>query len=115
MKSNPVGWFEIYVDDLPRAKRFYEAVFERPLTRLPAPGIEMWAFDMDMNANGAGGALVHMPGFRAGANSVIIYFNCEDCAVEGARAANAGGQFSGRRCPSANTASSCWSKTPKAI
>ena len=27
MKHNPVGWFEIYVQDKPRAKAFYEAVF----------------------------------------------------------------------------------------
>jgi hypothetical protein len=24
--QNPVGWFEIYVQDMPRAKAFYEAV-----------------------------------------------------------------------------------------
>ncbi|MBM4231128.1 MAG: VOC family protein, partial [Gammaproteobacteria bacterium] len=28
MNSNPVGWFEIYVQDMPRAKAFYEAVFQ---------------------------------------------------------------------------------------
>lgn len=26
MTTNPVGWFEIYVQDMPRAKAFYEAV-----------------------------------------------------------------------------------------
>ena len=93
MKSNPVGWFEIYVDDMPRARAFYETVFERPLSELPAPGIQMLAFDMEVNAPGSAGALVHMPGFKAGANSVLVYFTCEDCAVEGARAAKAGGQI----------------------
>lgn len=24
--KNPIGWFEIYVDDLSRAKQFYESV-----------------------------------------------------------------------------------------
>jgi predicted enzyme related to lactoylglutathione lyase len=28
MKNNPVGWFEIYVQDLDRAKTFYESVFQ---------------------------------------------------------------------------------------
>lgn len=28
MKGNPVGWFEIYVQDMERAKAFYEAVFK---------------------------------------------------------------------------------------
>ena len=26
MQHNPVGWFEIYVQDMPRAKAFYGAV-----------------------------------------------------------------------------------------
>ena len=29
MNYNPVNWFEIYVQDMARAKRFYEAVFLR--------------------------------------------------------------------------------------
>ena len=29
MSANPVGWFEIYVQDINRAKAFYEAVFHR--------------------------------------------------------------------------------------
>lgn len=28
MAHNPVGWFEIYVNDMDRAKRFYETVFD---------------------------------------------------------------------------------------
>ena len=28
MKANPVGWFEIYVQDIARAQKFYEAVFQ---------------------------------------------------------------------------------------
>jgi predicted enzyme related to lactoylglutathione lyase len=27
--NNPVGWFEIYVQDMERAKAFYEAVPEK--------------------------------------------------------------------------------------
>jgi hypothetical protein len=32
--NNPVCWFEIYVQDMARAKAFYETVFGVPLTRL---------------------------------------------------------------------------------
>jgi predicted enzyme related to lactoylglutathione lyase len=28
MLSNPVNWFEIYVQDMVRAKAFYEGVFQ---------------------------------------------------------------------------------------
>ena len=90
--GNPVGWFEIYVDDMQRAKAFYEAVFGRTLTSLESPGIEMWAFPMGEQTYGATGALVRMPGFPAGGNSVLVYFSCADCAVEAAKAAAAGGR-----------------------
>lgn len=93
MNDNPVGWFEIYVDDMDRAKAFYESVFKVKLDRLDSPGIDMWAFPMQAERYGAPGALVHMAGFPAGGNSVLVYFTCTDCAVEAAKAASAGGKL----------------------
>lgn len=91
---NPIGWFEIYVNDLPRAKKFYETVFKTHLENLPAgPEIEMASFPMDMARYGAGGALCKMEGFKAGANSVIVYFSSDDCSVEEARVVAAGGKI----------------------
>ena len=91
--KNPVGWFEIYVDDMARAKTFYEGVFGDKLEKLESPGVEMWAFGMDPSSGGAGGALVRMPGFSAGKNSVLVYFKCEDCAVEAGKVKAAGGKI----------------------
>lgn len=93
MNTNPVGWFEIYVQDMERARRFYETVFEVKLEKLPVPDIEMWAFPMAMDRMGAAGALVRMEGFPSGGNSVLVYFSCEDCAVEAGRVAAAGGRL----------------------
>lgn len=90
---NPISWFEIYVDEMPRAKAFYEAVFGATLTSLESPGMEMWAFPMQQEGYGASGSLVKMPGVQAGANSVLVYFHCADCAVEADRAARAGGRI----------------------
>jgi uncharacterized protein len=98
MKNNPVGWFEIYVQDMPRAKAFYEAVFQGSLDKLenpnPAesPGMEMWSFPMTTEGYGAPGALVKMPGCPSG-GSTMVYFTCDDCAVEAARAASNGGKL----------------------
>jgi predicted enzyme related to lactoylglutathione lyase len=92
MKSNPVGWFEIYVQDMARAKAFYEAVFQVKLERLNNPGIEMWSFPMSMDTWGASGALVRMDGVPSGGNSTLVYFSCADCAVEAARAVAHGGR-----------------------
>lgn len=89
---NPVGWFEIYVDDMARAKGFYEAVLQVKLEKLPGPDVEMWSFPMEMDGAGAAGSLVYMPGFSAGGNSTLVYFSCDDCAAEESRVAGAGGK-----------------------
>jgi predicted enzyme related to lactoylglutathione lyase len=93
MTQNIVGWFEIYVQDMGRAKAFYESVFGVTLQKLDVPDIEMWAFPMHENASGATGALVKMAGCPSGGNSTLVYFSCEDCAVESKRVPSAGGQI----------------------
>ena len=93
MASNPVGWFEIYVQDMNRAKAFYQSVFKRQLQKLESPGIEMWAFPMEPETKGASGSLVRMEGFQSGGNSTIVYFICEDCSVEAKRASTQGGKI----------------------
>lgn len=97
-KRNPVGWFEIYVDDMNRSKAFYEQVFAFTLESLPTPdpSIEMWSFPMDdesMNVSGAPGALCKMEGCSPGGGGTLVYFSCEDCAIEEARVVQAGGSL----------------------
>jgi len=93
MAQNPVGWFEIYVQEMERAKNFYASVLQATLERLNSPGIEMWAFPMNMGNPGASGALVKMPGFPSGGNSTLVYFSCVDCATEASRVVEAGGRI----------------------
>lgn len=93
MESNPVGWFEIYVDDMERGKKFYETVFGVKLEKLPGTDIEMWSFPMKREGTGAAGALVRIKGFPAGRNSVVVYFSCRDCAVEEKKARENGGRI----------------------
>ena len=92
MRNNPVCWFEIYVQDMPRAKAFYEGVLETKLEKLNSPEIDMWAFGMEVNKAGAGGSLVKMPGLPSGGNSTLVYFACEDCAIEEGRVEKFGGR-----------------------
>lgn len=92
MPSNPAIWFEIYVQDMDRARKFYESVLERKLEKLNTPNMEYWTFPMEKDATGASGALVKMEGVRSGGNSTLVYFACEDCANEAARVAKAGGR-----------------------
>jgi hypothetical protein len=99
--GNPVAWFEIYVQDMARAKAFYETVFQVQLQALgdPAGEMEMWSFQGDMNSYGAPGALVKRAGVPSGGSATLVYFHCEDCAVEEARVAGAGGQVHRSKLP----------------
>ncbi len=98
MNRNAVCWFEIYVNDIERAKAFYETVLNQPLVRLDTPEEpqdfpqpEMWAFPMEERP-GASGAICKMEGVQAGGNSTLVYFDTDDCANEESRIEAAGGK-----------------------
>lgn len=83
------------MQDIDRAKVFYESVFKVKLEKLNSPvaDIVMFAFPMAMDRTGASGALVKMIGFSPGGNSTLVYFSCEDCANEAARIVPSGGKI----------------------
>jgi predicted enzyme related to lactoylglutathione lyase len=117
MQTNPVVWFEIYVQDMARAKAFYQTLLQRTLEKLNTPdsledGMEMWAFPMDMSAPGASGALAKMDGCGSGGGGTLVYFSCEDCAVEAARAAPAH-QHRGIRLPDRACGQGCRCDGPR--
>jgi uncharacterized protein len=93
-RANPIGWFDIYVDDMDRAVSFYEAVFQQRLEPIGDLTGEtaMRSFPANMGAYGAAGALVKAPHARPGAGGTLVYFSVDDCAVEAERVAAAGGQ-----------------------
>lgn len=107
MKINPVVWFEIYVENMARAKAFYEATLDVKLEMMPPPtdemskeaNMEMWSFPMSkdsetaMTTPGANGMLVKMEGYKPGGGGTLVYFGCEDCGVTAARAAKNGGRI----------------------
>lgn len=48
---------------------------------------------MQKDQGGSTGALVKMEGLPSGGNSTIVYFTCEDCAIEEARAKQLGAKI----------------------
>ena len=93
--KNPVNWFEIYVDDMSRAKKFYETVLGREMMDLPMPeGFDdkMAAFPWVQGGENATGALVQSKSMKAGGNSTIVYFQTEECLSEQNRVEAAGGK-----------------------
>lgn len=96
MANNPVGWFEIYVQNMPRAQAFYQAVLKVSLESLTPPGddgLQMIAFPMQMDVPGSAGSLVKMTGVPSGGNSTLVYFSCADCGDEAGRVVAAGGKI----------------------
>jgi uncharacterized protein len=93
MTGNAVRWFEIYVQDMARARAFYETVLDRKCEKLNSGDIDMWSFPVQRDRPGTGGALVRMPGVPSGGNSTLVYFGSDDCAVEASRVVAAGGRL----------------------
>ncbi len=94
-KTNAIGWFDVYVNDIERATTFYETVLQRQLEPMGDPTGEstMRSFPGDMGAYGAAGALVKSPHGQPGPGGTMVYFSVDDCAVEQARVAAAGGKI----------------------
>ncbi len=96
-QRNPVGWFEIYVQDMERAKAFYQTVFQITLQPLPSPDpdLEMWVFPgMGCeNQPGCSGALCKMKDKDSGTGGTLVYFSSEDSTTETTRAAANGGRI----------------------
>ncbi len=96
-KTNAIGWFDIYVNDMKRAVKFYETVLKQKLEKMgdPTGTSQMMSFPIDdksMSQYGALGALVKMEGADPGVGGTLVYFNSEDCSVEESRVVAAGGK-----------------------
>ena len=101
MNNNVICWFEIYVKEINRAKKFYSDVLGKTFSDMEAQGdapqeMKMAFFNTadPTDQDSVSGALVEMPGTKEGDSAcvnTIVYFPCQDCSVEESRVANAGG------------------------
>lgn len=91
--SNPVGWFDIYVANLERAKNFYEKVFSLKLQDLPIEWGKQSVFPFNPDNANISGALVEKVDFEPNPNSTVVYFETEDCIAEEARIIQEGGKI----------------------
>jgi predicted enzyme related to lactoylglutathione lyase len=90
---NPVGWFDIYVSDIDRAKKFYETVFNIQFTDLPIEWGKQSFFPADFESVGCTGALVEKADRVSSENNTVVYFNSNDCVTEEMRVEDAGGKI----------------------
>ncbi len=92
MEQNLVGWFELPVTDMERAKRFYETVFGITIQVHDLGGLIMGWFPNDHSKPGATGSLVQHEMYNPSATEgPLIYFSCKDLANELGRVEAAGG------------------------
>lgn len=92
MEQNLVGWFEIPVTDMERAKRFYETVFNTTIQVQDFQGTIMGWFPFDETKEGISGSLVKQADYvPSKTDGVVIYFSSTDVAKELERIENAGG------------------------
>jgi predicted enzyme related to lactoylglutathione lyase len=90
--SNPVNWFEIPVNDLPRAMDFYEHVLGVPLAANDMGAIAMAWFPMASGASGAAGTLIKGDGYAPSADGTLVYFAVADIEAALARVEERGGR-----------------------
>jgi len=92
MTKNMIGWFEIPVSDMDRAKAFYEAVFKVEINVMDFGGILMgWFPESDMSSHGASGSLIKQESYIPSQEGTMVYFMSDDVQNELDRIEAAGG------------------------
>lgn len=91
--TNALNWFEIYVDDLDRAKAFYENVFGIKLETMDMGEMKMYAFPYAPMSGKVSGALIYDKMRRPSLHGAMIYFNSNpDLSEPLSRVEGAGGK-----------------------
>ena len=80
-QTNPVNWFEIPVNDLERARQFYETVFGLQLSLNEMGPMKMAWFPMSEGGGGATGTLMQSEGYAPSHAGTLVYFSVTD--IEG--------------------------------
>ena len=93
---NVVGWFEVPVQNMDRAVKFYETVFGFKLSRHQMGPLDMAWFPTVDKGMGAPGSLVYnKEAYRPSTDGVLVYFTAfsGDLSIELSRVEAAGGKM----------------------
>ena len=94
MEQNIVGWFEIPVTDMDRAKAFYDQVFQINIQVQDFGGTLMGWFPWAEGKPGANGSLIQHQSYKpSSTDGVLIYFSSPDLQQELDRVEAAGGKI----------------------
>lgn len=95
MENNIVGWFEIPVNDMQRAKKFYDTILKTEIKVMELGPLVMGWFPFYPDKPGSPGALVLHPGnySPSASKGVLIYLSCPDLQDCLDRVVDAGGKI----------------------
>src|SRR5688500_9444075 len=89
--TNAASWFEIPVNDLARAMRFYGKVLGVELQEVSMGPAKMAWFPMAPGAPGSGGTLIQDDGYVPSKAGSLVYLAVDDIDTTLARVKDAGG------------------------
>ncbi|HSI77707.1 MAG TPA: VOC family protein [Lunatimonas sp.] len=93
MEQNMVGWFEIPVINMDRAKKFYEEVFGIEIQVQDFHGTEMGWFPFSETKPGAAGSLIKNEAYSPSEEKgVLIYFSSTDISTQLKKVLEEGGK-----------------------
>lgn len=88
-----VVWFEIPVNDMQRAKKFYETVFDIKIKDVEFGGLKMGWFPNNNGSYGTTGTLIKQHSYIPSKEGTLIYFMSKDITTELNRVEEAGGKI----------------------
>lgn len=88
-----ISWFEIPVNDMQRAKSFYETVFNIEINVMDFGGILMGWFPNKSQGYGATGSLIKQDSYIPSQIGTMVYFMSENVQNELDRVEAAGGKI----------------------
>ncbi|MDB4976110.1 MAG: Glyoxalase family protein [Myxococcaceae bacterium] len=87
-----INWFEIPVQDMDRAVRFYEALIGRALKREVFMDVPHAIFQSSKDKDGVGGALIHDKNRKPAGSATCVYLDSSDIDASIKRATAIGGE-----------------------
>lgn len=93
MEHNMVGWFEIPVNNMDRAKTFYETVFKVDIQLVDFGSMLMGWFPDRGNVPGAQGTLIKQESYIPSQEGTLVYFISNNVQKELDRVEAAGGKI----------------------
>lgn len=97
--KNPVNWFEIPVNDMERAKSFYEQVFQIEISVQDMGNFKMGWFPFDPEGTGSTGTLMLAETYVPSYDGTMVYFSVDEINDILPRIKEAGGKIINEKFP----------------